>query len=101
MFCYHKHLWYIIIQSMVFEKIRAARKQHAENDYIVGLDIGTEFVKALIAKVNDDSLEIVGVGRSRQEVSDMHSGAIADISGRARPTPTISKESSFTLAISA
>lgn len=84
MFCYHKHLWYIIIQSMVFEKIRAARKQHAENDYIVGLDIGTEFVKALIAKVNDDSLEIVGVGRARQEVSDMHSGAIADISGVVR-----------------
>ena len=69
---------------MVFEKIRAARKQHAENDYIVGLDIGTEFVKALIAKVNDDSLEIVGVGRARQEVSDMHSGAIADISGVVR-----------------
>lgn len=84
MFCYHKHLWYIIIQSMVFEKIRAARKQHAENDYIVGLDIGTEFVKALIAKVNDDYLEIVGVGRARQEVSDMHSGAIADISGVVR-----------------
>src|SRR3989338_1896030 len=84
MFCYHKHLWYIIIQSMVFEKIRAARKQHAENDYIVGLDIGTEFVKALIAKVNDDSSEIVGVGRARQEVSDMHSGAIADISGVVR-----------------
>lgn len=84
MFCYHKHLWYIIIQSMVFEKIRAARKQHAENDYIVGLDIGTEFVKALIAKVNDDSLEIVGVGRARQEVSYMHSGAIADISGVVR-----------------
>ena len=84
MFCYHKHLWYIIIQSMVFEKLRAARKQHAENDYIVGLDIGTEFVKALIAKVNDDSLEIVGVGRARQEVSDMHSGAIADISGVVR-----------------
>lgn len=69
---------------MVFDKIRAARKNNVENDYIVGLDIGTEFVKALIAKVNDDSLTIVGVGRARQDVSDMHSGAIADISGVVR-----------------
>lgn len=69
---------------MVFDKIRAARKQSTEGEYIVGLDIGTEFVKALIAKVNDDSLEIVGVGRARQDVSDMHSGAIADIAGVVR-----------------
>ena len=69
---------------MVFDKIRAARKQSTESEYIVGLDIGTEFVKALIAKVNDDSLEIVGVGRARQDVSDMHSGAIADIAGVVR-----------------
>ncbi|RYX78594.1 hypothetical protein EON76_02615 [bacterium] len=69
---------------MVFDKIRAARKQSTESEYIVGLDIGTEFVKALIARVNDDSLEIVGVGRARQDVSDMHSGAIADIAGVVR-----------------
>ncbi len=69
---------------MVFEKIRAARKNSAENDYIVGLDIGTEFVKALVAKVSGEELEIVGVGRARQDVSDMHSGAIADISGVVR-----------------
>lgn len=69
---------------MVFDKIRAARKDKAETDYIVGLDIGTEFVKVLIAKVNDDSLTIVGMGRSRQDISDMHSGAIADIAGVVR-----------------
>ncbi|OGL22192.1 hypothetical protein A2707_02545 [Candidatus Saccharibacteria bacterium RIFCSPHIGHO2_01_FULL_45_15] len=69
---------------MVFDKIRAARKQSSESEYIVGLDIGTEFVKVLIARVNEDSLEIVGVGRARQDVSDMHSGAIADISGVVR-----------------
>lgn len=69
---------------MVFDKIRAARKNDADNDYIVGLDIGTEFVKVLIAKVNEENLEIVGVGRARQDVSDMHSGAIADISGVVR-----------------
>lgn len=69
---------------MVFEKLRAARKHDDSGDYIVGLDIGTEFVKVLIAKVSDDSLEIVGVGRARQDISDMHSGAIADISGVVR-----------------
>lgn len=66
---------------MVFEKIRSVKLKEVDTNYIVGLDIGTEFVKALIAKMNGDELEIVGVGRARQEVSDMHSGAIADISG--------------------
>lgn len=69
---------------MVFEKLRAARKNNAANDYIVALDIGTEFVKALIAKLDGDTLNIVGVGRARQELSDMHSGAIADIAGVVR-----------------
>lgn len=69
---------------MVFEKLRAVRKSEPDSDYIVGLDIGTEFVKALIAKVNGETLEIVGVGRARQEVSDMHGGAIADIAGVVR-----------------
>lgn len=69
---------------MVFDKIRAVTKKAPEEDYIVGLDIGTEFVKALIARVEDDTLQIVGMGRARQEVSDMYSGAIADISGVVR-----------------
>lgn len=67
--------------SVVFDKLRAARKQDSDKDYIVGLDIGTEFVKVLIAKMNGEELDIVGVGRARQNVSDMHSGAIADIAG--------------------
>lgn len=70
---------------MVFEKLREfknARQETDDKQHIVALDIGTEFVKALIAKVeDDDELKIVGSGRVRQEVSDMHSGAIADISG--------------------
>ena len=70
--------------TMVFEKLRAAAKREPDEDYLVGLDIGTEFVKALIARVNGEMLEIVGVGRARQDVSDMHSGAIADIAGVVR-----------------
>lgn len=69
---------------MVFEKLRTNRKNNAANDYIVALDIGTEYVKALIAKLDGDTLNIVGVGRAHQELSDMHSGAIADIAGVVR-----------------
>jgi len=69
---------------MVFEKIRSKSQAKVDNNYVVALDIGTEFVKALIARLHDDDLEIVGVGRSRQDLSDMHSGAIADISGVVR-----------------
>lgn len=68
---------------MVLEKLRQRNKQNFDN-YIVALDIGTEFVKALIAEVRDDKLYIIGAGRKQQEVSDMHSGAIADISGVVR-----------------
>ena len=68
---------------MVLEKLRKSRKV-SDDDYIVALDIGTEFVKALIAKLEDDQLQIIGVGRARQELSDMHSGAIADIAGVVR-----------------
>lgn len=68
---------------MVFEKFRSSRKDNSD-DYIVALDIGTEYVKALIAKLDDDVLNIVGVGRAHQQLSDMHSGAIADIAGVVR-----------------
>src|SRR5882757_6400965 len=52
-----------------------------DEQYIVGLDVGTEFVKALIGKVAGDGIEIVGVGRAHQGLSDMQAGAIADIAG--------------------
>lgn len=69
---------------MIFENILRKSDKQPNSDYVVALDIGTEFVKALIAKLNDDTLEIVGVGRARQDISDMHGGAIADISGVVR-----------------
>lgn len=49
--------------------------------YIIGLDIGTENVKALIGEVKGDEIEIIGVGRSHQDLADMQAGAIADIAG--------------------
>ena len=55
------------------------RSKEDSRDVLVGLDIGTEVVKALIAEIKDDQLEIIGVGRKPQEIGDMHMGAIADI----------------------
>lgn len=58
-------------------------KKAPGSEYIVALDIGTENVKALIGRLSkdDSSIEIVGVGRAHQSLSDMQAGAIADISG--------------------
>jgi len=71
---------------MLLDKIKSAlpSREAASDQHIVALDIGTEFVKALIAKIDGDNIEIVGVGRARQDLSDMHSGAIADIGGVVR-----------------
>ncbi len=71
---------------MILEKLKSKlpRRAQATDNLIVGLDIGTEFVKALIARVEGDDLEIIGVGRARQSIDDMHSGAIADIGGVVR-----------------
>jgi cell division protein FtsA len=56
------------------------RKSGDEEKLMIGLDIGTEFVKALIARVDDNNeLEIIGVGRTHQSQTDMQAGAIADI----------------------
>lgn len=51
----------------------------ASAQHLVALDIGTEFVKALIGRVTDKGIEIVGAGRAHQELNDMQAGAIADI----------------------
>jgi cell division protein FtsA len=50
-----------------------------EARYLVGLDIGTEYVKALIGRVAEGEVEIIGMGRAHQGLSDMQAGAVADI----------------------
>lgn len=52
-------------------------------DYLLALDIGTEYVKALIAK-KGKTTEIVGIGRAHEASTNMYAGAIADISGVAK-----------------
>lgn len=66
----------------MLNKIRDLRNKKSTGEggqFVVGLDIGTEYVKALIARVNDDQIEIIGVGRQYQAFNDMQAGAIADI----------------------
>lgn len=47
---------------------------------ILGLDIGTEFVKAILAKPRPNGeLEILAAAKSHQQEGSMHAGAISDI----------------------
>lgn len=51
------------------------RKNHA-----ISLDIGTEFVKVLVFRVEDSKAHVVGIGKERQRLSDMQGGKVTDIS---------------------
>lgn len=60
---------------------KVGKQGASDEQYVVALDIGTEYVKALIGRVLPDGsgAEIIGVGRKHQALSDMQAGAIADI----------------------
>lgn len=60
--------------------IAEERATDSAEDTILALDIGTEYVKALLAQPGKNGeLAVIGVGRARQNASNMHAGAIADI----------------------
>jgi len=48
---------------------------------ILVLDIGTEFIKALIFKIEDDKSKVLGIGRERQKLTDIQGGVVSDIKG--------------------
>lgn len=52
--------------------------RHSGN-HCLALDIGTEFVKALVVRLEGDEGKILGVGKARQKLGEMHSGAVTDI----------------------
>jgi cell division protein FtsA len=56
-----------------------SRYSQPAGEYLVALDVGTEFIKVLIGRVIGDEVEVIGVGRAHQELADMQAGAIADI----------------------
>ncbi len=75
-------------KTIMLDKLKALRqnkegKTKGSQDSqkcLIALDIGTEYVKALVGRVHeDDKIEIIGVGRAHQELTDMQAGAISDI----------------------
>ena len=62
-------------------RVKRGKEAGPTEKYLVALDIGTEYVKALLARVTDEAIDIIGTGRARQKLSDMQAGAIADIGG--------------------
>jgi cell division protein FtsA len=65
----------------IFSKILGFKG--SSSDYLLSLDIGTEVVKALVFVIDDKTGNgvVKGVGRVRQGLKDMQSGAVSDISG--------------------
>jgi cell division protein FtsA len=78
---------YTFTMSIIRPKLKkikepAQPEQPTPEDIILALDIGTEYVKTVIAKQQKDkTLEIIGVGKTRQNPNNMYAGAIADIPG--------------------
>jgi len=60
-------------------------KGKKKKEAYLALDIGTEFAKALVFEIESsaggDKALILGVGRQRQRLSDMQSGAVSNIGG--------------------
>ncbi|MHB8718093.1 MAG: cell division FtsA domain-containing protein [Candidatus Dormibacteria bacterium] len=64
---------------MTPRKFSLLRRRAEFNTHYTVLDIGTEFVKALVVKREDDKGIVIGASRVRQQLSDMQGGAVADI----------------------
>ncbi|HBI16737.1 MAG: cell division protein (septum formation) [Candidatus Moranbacteria bacterium GW2011_GWF2_34_56] len=54
-----------------------------KSDVMLALDIGTEVIKALVFRVDSTNNKsvVIGVGKIRQELGNMQSGAVSDIAG--------------------
>ncbi len=64
----------------ITEKFKKSKKQQIP--HYAALDIGTEFVKALIFKIGEGGkAHVVGWGRQRQRLGDMQGGTVTDIGG--------------------
>lgn len=60
----------------IFDFLRKSKKDQA-----IALDIGTEFVKALIFKVENNIAHVIGAGYARQGLNDMQGGVVTNIQG--------------------
>jgi len=57
------------------------RPRSSADGLILVLDIGTEFVKALIYRIEEGHGFVIGYSKIRQKLGDMSAGAIANIAG--------------------
>jgi cell division protein FtsA len=58
---------------------RRKKSQNQGNGNFIALDIGTDEVKALFVESDGKKGRILGVGKQRQKLGDMQSGAVTDI----------------------
>lgn len=91
------------LKDAAIKRLPAGKQEPAASGarYIVALDIGTEFVKALIGKITDDKIEVIGVGKAHQRLSDMQAGAVADIGGVVENCDTALSEAEQQAGVSA
>jgi len=54
-------------------------KSESKGNYVLALDIGTEFIKTVIVEVKGNKGIIKGIGKCQQKLGDMYQGAIMDI----------------------
>lgn len=68
----------------LFDKFFPKEKQNG--NYALALDIGTDLVKALIFEIKPEEQRgyVIGVGKQKQKLSDIHAGAVTDIQGVVR-----------------
>ena len=59
----------------IFKKTKGSPR----GNYYIALDIGTEFVKALVCLAEGDKGRVLGYGKKKQRLGDMQSGAVTDI----------------------
>ena len=57
------------------------REDHRTPAMATSLDVGTEYVKALVFRIEDGSGSVVGSGRHRQGLGQMQAATVTDIAG--------------------
>src|SRR5438094_6562586 len=63
------------------DRIKRLRRGADYENYYTALDIGTEYIKALVVKREGRNGVVLGASRQRQELSDMQAGVPSDIQG--------------------
>jgi len=53
----------------------------SKHKHAIALDIGTEYVKVLVFRIEGDNANVIGVGKQKQSLSDMQGGRVTDIAG--------------------